>query len=345
MVVPIAIIFALFANLPLIATLGKSVLFLPLPVALLLSVFRTSSKRFRWWVFQYLGVSTLALTASVLGLLSSLFISANLAGYLSLLLLLIFTVWSIRAANKIHTKPIRINSSKIKTSLRAVHISDIHVGSRSAAFLKKVVEQLNTLNPDVVLITGDLLDENVSLADLQALKTLTVPVFYCSGNHERYVDYERMLDRITQSGVIVLNDTRAHYQRDEAAKHLIDRHGISIIGVQDRESVEESAEKLELGMSIGCADGADPFNILLYHQPNLWNHARQFGIDLMLSGHTHNGQIWPFGLLVRFRYPQIAGHYKTDKQHLYVSPGTGTWGPVMRFCTRCEMTLLELEPN
>ena len=86
-----------------------------------------------------------------------------------------------------------------------------------------------------------------------------------------------------------------------------------------------------------------PFTVLLYHQPDIWEAAKRHGIELMLSGHTHKGQVWPFGWLVRTRYAHVAGHFQASLSHLFVSQGTGTWGPLMRFGTRCEMTVIDLQ--
>ncbi|MEM7257593.1 MAG: hypothetical protein AAF404_09415, partial [Pseudomonadota bacterium] len=90
---------------------------------------------------------------------------------------------------------------------------------------------------------------------------------------------------------------------------------------------------------------ADRFSVLLYHRPDGWTAARKHGIDLMLAGHTHAGQIWPFGLLVKRQFPQMAGYFSQEQQHMFVSQGTGTWGPTLRFGTRCEMTVIDLQPE
>ena len=107
-------------------------------------------------------------------------------------------------------------------------------------------------------------------------------------------------------------------------------------GLRGSASHTDSMAKVDVGE-------ASPFTVLLYHQPDIWDAAKRHGIELMLSGHTHKGQIWPFGLLVRTRYAHVAGHFQASLSHLFVSQGTGTWGPHMRFGTRCEMTVIDLQ--
>jgi hypothetical protein len=83
----------------------------------------------------------------------------------------------------------------------------------------------------------------------------------------------------------------------------------------------------------------------MYHLPSEWEAAREKGIDLQLSGHTHHGQFYPFNLIVKLVFPYFGGLYKKGKDHLYVSAGTGTWGPPMRLGSRNEITVIELEPS
>lgn len=309
-----------------------SLWFLPLPVLLVISVFRLRSARWRWWVFQYLGVSAVAFSAALCAALLSLFIDERLAGQLGVLLFVIFMIMAVLAAHRIHVVPLNIRSRKIQKPVRLVQISDVHIGSRPAGFLERVVRQVNEQKPDALLITGDLIDEDVPAESLQALAGLDFPVFYCSGNHERYVSYRQALDIIANHGVNVLSDSAA-FLRD-----------LHIMGIGDRQHVHEADEVLARLRSSSVGQEAS-FTILLYHQPDLWRSAVNHGIDLMLSGHTHKGQIWPFGWLVRIRYKHVAGHFRSALSHLFVSQGTGTWGPTLRFGTRCEMTLIELLPE
>lgn len=323
---------ALLKGLPFYAWWLISLLLIPVTGLLLVSVFRSKSKSYRWWVFQYLGVSSIGFSAALGGAFLSLFVEQTMAGQIAVVLFFVFYVIAVRAAHRIHLVPLEISSSKIIQPLRLVQISDVHVGSRKPAFLEKVIKLVEAQKPDILLITGDLIDEDVSAQSLQALASLECPVLYCSGNHERYVDYRIALENIASQGVSLLSDSATVL------------NGLQILGIEDREHIGQAREAL----STLCASNStarESFRILLYHQPDLWADAVDQGIDLTLSGHTHKGQIWPFGWVVRTRYKHVAGHFRSALCHLFVSQGTGTWGPILRFGTRCEMTVIELRPE
>ena len=323
---------ALLRGAPFHGLWAGSLIFIPLPVMLVFAVFRGSSARFRWWAFQYLGVCAIAFSAALCGVLLSLLLDNVLAGRLSLLLFVLFYGFALYAAHRIHVTPLEIITPKIAEPQRLVQISDVHIGSRPASYLEKVLALVDAQKPDMLLITGDLIDENVPAEALEPLAGLAYPVFYCSGNHERYIDYQKALDILTDLGVTVLSD---------AATIKDDIH---ILGVEDRQHVMQAQDALN-SLCASTQSSATGFRVLLYHQPDLWSSAIHHGIDLMLSGHTHKGQIWPFGYLVRTRYAHVAGHFRTALNHLFVSQGTGTWGPTLRFGTRCEMTVIELKPE
>lgn len=299
---------------------------------LLFSVFRSKSASWRWWVFQYLGVSAIGFSAAVCGVLLSLLIDDGTAGQIAVGLFAVFYAIALYAAHSIHVVPLEIVSARIVRPQRLVQISDVHIGSRHPAFLQKVMTLVSAQQPDMLLITGDLIDENVSADSLMPLAGLGYPVFYSSGNHERYVDYQNALDVIAAQGVTVLSDSSAVI------------NDVHILGVEDRQHVSQAQEALN-ALCASTASSNALFRVLLYHQPDLWASAVHHGIDLMLAGHTHKGQIWPFGWLVRTRYRHVAGHFRSALSHLFVSQGTGTWGPTLRFGTRCEITVIELLPE
>lgn len=329
-IAPLASILALLSGEAFYALWAKSMLILPWPYLLLLGVFRSKNKTFRWWVFQYLGVSAVCFSGALVGIVLSIVLPAVMAGQIALAVCVLLCMWGIYSAHRIHIVNVSIESEKIEQPVRLVQISDVHIGSRRAAYLEKVVKLVNTQKPDVLAITGDLIDENMPASDLTSLKDLACPVFYCSGNHERYVDYAKAIDNITVQGINVLSDSVASCC------------GLRILGIQDCERVSEAEQALD-ALVASQANHTAPFSVLLYHQPDLWDAAKVHGIDLTLSGHTHKGQVWPFGLLVRTRYRYVAGLFKEAASHLFVSQGTGTWGPIMRLGTRCEITVIELK--
>jgi len=227
-------------------------------------------------------------------------------------------------------KTIRFSSPALKTPVRFVQITDVHIGSRSKLFLEVVVAKINKLDPDFVCITGDFIDATgVPSSDLQSLASLDVPIYFSIGNHEKYEDLGDILERLTSLGVHVLRNAMTCYRDD-----------LQVIGIDDMD------DAMQVGRQLQKIDvDPDAFSLLLYHRPRGLESAAEAGVDLMISGHTHNGQIMPFNFAVRKVFDKVKGMYRHGKARLYVSQGTGTWGPVMRVGTLSEITLFELEPD
>ena len=240
-------------------------------------------------------------------------------------------VWSIVNAHRIAVRRIELSSPKLDRSVRLVQVSDIHVGSRGPGFLPRIVRRVNVLEPDAVLVTGDLIDlMNLPADALDAIGALAAPAFFATGNHERYIGSDAVCARLETLGVTVLRDAQVGWGT------------VRIIGIDDAEAREQVARVLD---RIGTAriDGS-PFTVLMYHRPDGVEDAARAGVDLMLCGHTHNGQIVPFDRIVKRYFPRIAGRFDVGKMVLYVSPGTGTWGPTMRLGSSNEITVFELSP-
>lgn len=227
-------------------------------------------------------------------------------------------------------KTIRFSSPGLAAPVRFVQITDVHIGSRSKSFLETVVRKINKLSPDFVCITGDFIDAaGVPASDLESLKSISVPIYFTIGNHEKYEDLDNILERLTGLGVHVLRNQSEHFRDD-----------LQVIGIDDMDDamqVERQLRKIDVGQ--------DSFTLLLYHRPRGLESAAAAGVDLMISGHTHAGQIMPFNFAVNKVFDRIKGMYKHGDSRLYVSQGTGTWGPVMRVGTLSEITLFELEPE
>jgi uncharacterized protein len=229
-------------------------------------------------------------------------------------------------AQRLTVRDIRIPALATVAGTRLVQITDVHVGSRTGGFLERVVARVNQLGADHVLITGDLVDfRNVPARELAALGRLTAPAWFVIGNHERYVDLEAICDRLRAHGVRVL--------RNESA----DLGSIQLVGIDDAEA------RTQVGRMLArMAPLPERYRILLYHRPDGAADAAAWGAHLMLCGHTHNGQIVPFNLIVRRVFPRIAGLYDVAGLKLYVSEGTGTWGPVLRLGSRAEIGMIHL---
>jgi len=283
---------------------------------------------FKWPAIQALGATTilfsvLAVTAPLHLILGS--VQVAVIASVAWLLTVAYAVW---CANNIITTTLALQSTRIKKPIRLLHLSDIHAGSRSRRFIAKIVEQSRALTPDIVFITGDMLDSSaVDANTLDPLAKFECPVLLCIGNHERYVNLDAAIDALKTNRVRVLCNESLTIQ---------DLHIIGIDDADDPQQVKKQLANINVD--------AEKYNILLYHRPHGFSAAANKGIDLMLSGHTHAGQIWPFGILVKREFPRIAGRYSKDGSTLYVSQGTGTWGPAMRLGTMSEMTFIELSP-
>lgn len=278
---------------------------------------------------QLLGWTTVLLSVVVFASPLLLFLSAPTTGLIALIAWITLLYYGVYAANKIHNKTITIKSEKLVKSYRFVQLSDVHAGSRSRKFIQKITIQANQHKPDAVFITGDLIDSSsVDASFIEPLGGLTSPTWMCIGNHERYVNLQNAIDAITQHRIKIL--------RNEATVV----NDICLIGIDDADNPQQVVEQLPL-----IERDSSKFQILLYHKPDGWQSACQHNIDLTLAGHTHGGQVWPFGILVKRQFPELQGYFNRGLSHLYVSPGTGTWGPVLRLGTRCEMTIIELVPT
>jgi len=231
----------------------------------------------------------------------------------------------------VHARHFRVVYHKIPSPvrLRLVHMSDLHLGSVRAGYAARIVDAINSLQPDAILVTGDTIDSTypVSSDALQVLRGLKAPVFCVTGNHERYAGLDRSIPLLESVGFRVLR------------AQMVDFRGIRIIGFDDDSQTAALASRLAR-MDI------DPsaFNILLLHRPDGFRAVAATGINLMLVGHTHRGQIFPFSLYIWLHYKYPFGLYHFDNSTLYTTQGTGTWGPRMRLGTTSEIAVFDLVP-
>lgn len=221
---------------------------------------------------------------------------------------------------------------------RIVQLSDLHIGPvLGKRFVAEVVRRCNRLEPDLVAITGDLVDgseEEVGedLAGLSALSTAH-GVFFVTGNHDSYSGPGAWTRRLRSLGVRVLRNERTRIEAGGASFELA---GVDDYQVQSVPGFGEDHEA-----ALGGRDQTDAV-VLLAHDPRSFPAAKTHDIDLQLSGHTHGGQVWPFRYVVRLAMPWIAGLYREGRSQLYISRGTGFWGPPMRLFAPAEITELIL---
>jgi predicted MPP superfamily phosphohydrolase len=236
----------------------------------------------------------------------------------------------------------RIRTSRYKVALRnlpdewkgktGVMVSDVHLGNvRNVGFSQRVAAKVKALNPDVLFISGDMFDG--ALVDLEACAApwgaINAPLgsFFVTGNHDEFADSAKILEALRKVGIRVLDNERV----------TVD--GLQIVGVHDGVARDDREFRAVLAQS--HIDRNRP-SILLNHQPSHLSIPDEFGVSLQLSGHTHNGQFWPWSLLVARIFGRFAyGLNRFGGLQVITSSGVGTWGPPMRVATRSEIVVIE----
>jgi uncharacterized protein len=230
-----------------------------------------------------------------------------------------------------------------RDGLVLVALSDMHLGTLiHERWMGDLIRRVDGLKPDIVVIVGDLVDSEVGRLEglLPVLRTLRAPlgVWAVTGNHEFYAGPERSVRLLQDAGYTVLQDCWA-----EVAPGLV------LAGVDDLTARRQLGRKdrpyeLALARSVSAEHQDRPPGgvILLSHSPLQAESAAAAGAGLMLSGHTHDGQIWPFNWLVRISYRLLGGRYEVNGMTAIVCRGTGTWGPRMRLWRPSEFLRITL---
>ncbi len=274
--------------------------------------------------------------------ISRLMPNAKTAFIFPFLLALVLGIYGYFEALNIRPHFVTISSSKLPPSsgrIRLVQISDVHLGLMvRQERLNRIITVIREQNPDILVSTGDFVDgqlDSISdLADsLQAIRP-RYGKYTVTGNHEFHAGLQHSREITERAGFKMLR-----------GESVFPAEGISITGVDDRalvrHGIKPSVEESSLLQSLDSTR----FRILLKHQPEI--RQSSLGLfDLQLSGHTHGGQIFPFRIMVRLFYPYVSGLHDLGKgSSLFVNRGTGTWGPVMRFLTPPEVTVIDLVPS
>ena len=268
----------------------------------------------------------------------ALFLQTNLGVYAAVVLAL---CWGFVEARR--TPRLRAVDAKLKrlpaafSGFKIAHITDLHISDTiGPRFVAGVVTRVNESDADIVVLTGDIVDTDVDAGRQAAaeLAGFSKPAYYVTGNHEYYNDVESWLPVLEETGLRILMNEHEVLERDGA--HLV------IAGVPDRAGgavLEGHAPNFAQAKSGAPEDAA---SVVLSHQPRTAPEAAKAGFDLMMAGHTHGGQMWPFHYLVRLQQPIVEGLARVGDMVLWTSRGTGYWGPPVRYLAPSEVSLVRL---
>jgi uncharacterized protein len=292
--------------------------------------------------YMWFGIATYLLLAAALSDLACAVApisarTAALAGVIGVALTIAYGLANVRRGPRV--RRIRVPLAKLPDSADGytiVQLTDVHIGpTLGAAFAKRVVELVQGLAPNLIVITGDLVDGNLGelAPDVEPLRELHARdgVFAVTGNHEYYWNADAWIAHLGSLGIRFLRNERVHVDA-----------GFELAGVDDSSAAGMAAGHGEdIPRALAGRDLALPV-VLLAHHPSSIGRAVAAGADLQLSGHTHGGQLLPLGWLARLFEPRVAGLAKFGATWLYVSEGTGFWGPPLRIGTTEEITLITL---
>jgi len=216
-----------------------------------------------------------------------------------------------------------------------VQISDLHIGGLiDREFVKHSVEKINSLKADIVVITGDLIDTKIEAVKEAVLELTHIQskygIYYILGNHEYFHDPLEIITFMKETNIkLLINESVT-----------IDELKLNIVGVTDLFGYR--VNQLEPNIDKAFQEcNTDYKTILLAHQPKFIEELKGYKPDLILSGHTHGGQIWPFNHLVKLQQPYVKGlHRLSNGSTIYVNSGIGFWGPPMRLNSQAEIAYI-----
>ena len=259
------------------------------------------------------------------------------SGYVLVICLAIYGNYQFRHPKIVEQKISIAKKAGDYKNLKVVGVSDLHLGvAIDNKRLEQYVRLINDQHPDMIIIAGDLIDNNVLPLEKErmweTLNDLKAPlgVYYCLGNHEYMIGIEAGMNFLRKTGLNLLIDNSTMIN-----------NSIQIIGRDDKQRSRNRKSLNELTKGI---DTTLPV-ILIDHEPFHLDEAEENGIDLQFSGHTHRGQIFPFTLFINQMYELSYGYELRGKTHYYVTSGLGLWGPPFRIGTQSEVVVFNIEFN
>lgn len=272
------------------------------------------------------------------------FITANyqkvklISGIFTIISVVVIVVYGFYNADRTRIVELDLKINKNITPLNIVALSDIHLGTTvNHSEVDRMIMEINRLNPDIVLIGGDITDNNIKVVKhyklierFSEIKS-KYGIYTCMGNHDYISRANEQLDYYTKNGINILKDTAV----------LIDNR-FWLIGRDDHTADNFSGKKRKSVSSlIKDVDTSLPV-ILLDHQPFKLDETSKHPVDLQFSGHTHKGQFWPLGYITGKMFEKDWGYIKKENTHFYISSGFGTAGIPMRVGTQSEIVNIKL---
>lgn len=253
----------------------------------------------------------------------------GLATLITLAIVFGLAFWGGFSSPKVKHIPVQIpGAPRLKLAL----LADTHLGMGvSLARFDKVLQKIEAENPDALLVLGDIFEygpHRERYAKRLAQVKTPLGSYGVLGNHEYYVGYGDSKDFFNQGGITLLENTFTTLP-----------NGVQIAGLKDIKTARVTAKEVETFLN--TLDKNKP-TILLSHTPLYAEVAAACGADLMLSGHTHNGQLWPFNYLVKLQFPRIYGLYKVGEMPFYITSGVFYWGVPLRFLSPAEIVIVEV---
>ena len=265
------------------------------------------------------------------------------AGMIVILLTILTSTYGVINAYEIEVERVDIEVDNLNGTVDIAVLADVHIGSVGGkGYLEMLVEKTNSLEPDIVLILGDIVDSDAFLTEdmFSPLKDLEAPAYFVTGNHEIMMDEKELKNILNRSGVRVMDN------------EVIETHGIQLVGLRYMSADDHSGEDSFADQGDETIKSVLPtFNlsddspvVLMHHSPVGITYAQEAGIDLYLAGHTHGGaQIFPLTVLVGpLTYDYYKDHHRYKDMDVYVSEGAGFWFLPMRVGTDTEITLIRL---
>ncbi len=255
--------------------------------------------------------------------------------YFDLMFIVSIPIYVVIGIYSVEPKIVKVDIDEgvLPKSYKIAQISDLHIGRLvDRKFIRSVVEKINSQNVDLVVITGDLVDGGPvhykkAIDELKKLKS-RYGTFYIVGNHEYFYGVKKILNYVKSIGIVTLENS------------FVKLKDFYVVGVceKSRRSKKCSMDMVKAFKGIP----KDAATLLLAHQPKVIYELKGIKPSLILCGHTHGGQIWPFGYFVKLFQPYLKGLHKlSNKSYIYISSGTGFWGPPMRVGTKGEITIIK----